>query len=292
MLDGIEALAALEKFGTMSEAATRLRITQSAVSKRLQALEQTVGLRLVEPQGRRVRLTPRGEAFLNRARPLVAELRALSRGVDGSSPPVSNLSVALGDSIASSWGPRVVGEALSALPGFSIDLHAHRSVLVVESVRLGRYDVGLCTAPQTAPDLVLHALLTEPMVLVHAGLGSRASVRRAVISIEPTSATWRAVEPLLRAHHPELLGGRLIAVESFGAVLQMVKAGFGDGIVPVGLVMEMGVPKRGYRELRGVERNVVLLARKTVAQLGSFRALHEQLTKVAGFGAKREARAQ
>ena len=293
MLDGIEALAALEQFGTVSEAATRLRLTQSAVSKRLRALEDSVGFRLVEPQGRRVRLTSRGLDFVQRARPLVAELRGLLRPASG--PTLSSLSLALADSIASSWGPRVVGLALSTLPALRVDLHAHRSVLVIESVRLGRYDVGLCTAPTAAKDLIQHPLLTEPMVLVHSGLGRRPDRRRSVISIESTSATWRAVEPKLHTGYPELLGGRLVPVESFGAVVQMVKAGFGDGIVPLGLVTAMGLPRRSYSELRGVERDVVLLTRKTVDQLESFQALRhglQALAKSGTFGPQPSAKAR
>jgi DNA-binding transcriptional LysR family regulator len=279
MLDGIEALAALEQLGTISEAAARLRLTQSAVSKRLQALQDTVGFRLIEPDGRRVRLTARGLDFVQRARPLMAELRALTRPVEG--PSVTSLSLALADSIASSWGPEVVSRALAALPGLRVDLHAHRSVLVVENVRLGRYHVGLCTAPPAAKDLVQHELVAEPLVLVHAGLGARADRRRPLITIEPSSATWRAVEPLLRQHHPELLGGRLVPVESFGAALQMVKAGFGDGVVPLGLVMETRLPRRAYRALEGVERRIALVTRKTVDQLQSFHALRDRLLTAA-----------
>ena len=44
-MPGIEALAALAQFGTVSEAATRLRLTQSAVTKRLQALQRAVRTR-------------------------------------------------------------------------------------------------------------------------------------------------------------------------------------------------------------------------------------------------------
>ena len=33
MLEGIDALIALERFGTVSEAAVRLRLTQSAISR-------------------------------------------------------------------------------------------------------------------------------------------------------------------------------------------------------------------------------------------------------------------
>ena len=111
MLDGIEALIALEKFGTVSEAATRLRLTQSAVSKRIHALQHTVGYKLVEPHGRRVRLTAPGLRLLERARPLVAELRALAGPAEGGA--VASLSMVLGDSIAASWGPAVIRRALS-----------------------------------------------------------------------------------------------------------------------------------------------------------------------------------
>ncbi len=288
MLDDVEALAALEQFGTVSEAATRLRLTQSAVSKRLKALQDAVGFPLVEPQGRRLRLTARGLDFVQRARPLVAELRALTRPAQG--PSLTSLSLALADSIASSWGPAVVSGALRALPGLQVELHAHRSVLLIESVRLGRYHVGLCTAPTAVRDLIQHPVVTEPLVLVRSGLGARADRRRPLISIEPTSATWRAVEPLLRRHHPELLAGRLVPVESFGAVVQMVKAGFGDGLLPLGLAMEMRLPRRSYRELAGVERHIALLTRKTIDQLPSFRALRDQLVTAARSHLERGAR--
>lgn len=279
MLDGIEALAALEQLGTVSEAATRLRLTQSAVSKRLQALQDAVGFPLVEPHGRRVRLTPRGLDFVRQARPLVAELRALTRPVEG--PSLARLSLALADSIASSWGPAVVSRALRHVPGLRVDSHAHRSVLLVESVRLGRYHLGLCTAPSTASNLIEHPIATEPLVLLRAGLARRTDPRLPLISIEPTSATWRAVEPLLRRHHPELLAGSLVGVESFGAVVQMVKAGFGNGLVPLGLARESRLPVRSYRVLARVERRISLLTRKTIDQLPSCRALREQLAVAA-----------
>src|SRR4051812_6459915 len=107
MLERIDALVALETFGTVSEAATRLRLTQSAVSKRILALQREVGFPLVEPEGRRLRLSPRAIDFLARARPLVAELRGLARTTDRESP-AGSLSLAMADSIASSWGPAVL----------------------------------------------------------------------------------------------------------------------------------------------------------------------------------------
>lgn len=278
MLEAIDALVALETFGTVSEAATRLRLTQSAVSKRLHSLQDAVGFRLVEPDGRRLRLTAQAVDFLARARPLVAELRGLTQQPAVASAP-QRFSLALADSIASSWGPAVIRQAVAALPGCRVELHAHRSILVLESARLGRYDVGLCTESATARDLVQHPLIDEPLVLVHAELAPRLQRRAPLITIEPTSATWRAVQPQLSARHPELLAAPLLYVESFGAVAQMVRAGFGNGLLPLGLAGDLGLPRTGYRRLAGVARRVALFTRKTVHELPGFVALREQLAR-------------
>jgi DNA-binding transcriptional LysR family regulator len=277
MLDGIEALVALEKFGTVSEAATRLRLTQSAVSKRIQALQQSVGFRIVEPDGRRVRLTAQGINFLERARPLLAELRGLTTPVESGS--LTSFSLALADSIAASWGPGVVRRALQGLPRISVELHAHRSVLLIESVRLGRYHIGLCTDPLTAKDLIHYPVFDEPMVLIYSAFAAKAQKTIPLISIEPGSATWRAVESSIKQHHPELLRRQLIPVETFSAAVQMVKAGFGDGLAPLGLAMEMGLDRKCYRPLPAIKRRVSLLTRKTIHQLESFGQLRDQLVQ-------------
>ncbi|MDP6037968.1 MAG: LysR family transcriptional regulator, partial [Candidatus Latescibacteria bacterium] len=75
MIANLEALTALSETGTMTRAATRLRITQSAVSKRIAALESDVGHKLIEPIGRRVRLTPSGVRLLEKTRPFLAALK-------------------------------------------------------------------------------------------------------------------------------------------------------------------------------------------------------------------------
>lgn len=278
MLSGVDALVALQRFGTVSEAAVRLRLTQSAVSKRIRALQDALGYRIVEPDGRRLRLTAQAVDFLERAGPLVAELRSLS--APGQSDAGAQFSLALADSIASSWGPKVLRRALHRLAGVAVDLHAHRSVLVAESVRLGRYHIGLCTDPGGSMDLIHHPIVDEPMVFVpaHAGRGGR---KLPLITIDASSAAWRTIEPLLRARHPQLLRRALVPVESFAAALQMVKAGFGDGLIPLGLAIEGSLGRGSWRELSGVARPVSLLTRKTVHQLASFRRLHEQLQREA-----------
>jgi len=280
MIRNLEALLALHSAGTVSAAAARLRLTQSAVSKRIGALEHTLGYRVVEPDGRRLRLTPRGARLVERAAPLVAELLSLGTALPGSGAAV--LTLALADSIASSWGPEVVRAALAGTTALQVQLHAHRSVLVVESVRLGRYQLGLCAEmPGAARYLIRLPVVEEAMVLVHAGLGRRPSPSLPLITIEPGSATWRAVEPLLRRESPALLRRQRVSVESFAAVLQMARAGFGDGLVPMGVARAAGVDQARCRTLPGVRRRVTLHARKTVGLLPAVEDLHARLSAAA-----------
>ena len=60
MLTYLEALHALAETGTMGEAAIKLRLTQSAISKRIRALEVEIGSDLIRRVGRRVELTEAG----------------------------------------------------------------------------------------------------------------------------------------------------------------------------------------------------------------------------------------
>jgi DNA-binding transcriptional LysR family regulator len=60
--------------GTVTEAAAALRLTQPAVSRRIDQLEHELGFALFERTGRRVQLTPRGERMLEDSRSLLSHV--------------------------------------------------------------------------------------------------------------------------------------------------------------------------------------------------------------------------
>lgn len=66
----IRALVLAAESGSLTDAARRLGLTPSAVSKQLSRLEEALGARLLERTTRRVRPTPAGLALIERARPL------------------------------------------------------------------------------------------------------------------------------------------------------------------------------------------------------------------------------
>jgi DNA-binding transcriptional LysR family regulator len=71
------ALAGVVDLGGYATAAEALDRSQSAVSYQVTRLQEALGCRLLEVQGRRAVLTPQGEALLARARGLLGEWRAL-----------------------------------------------------------------------------------------------------------------------------------------------------------------------------------------------------------------------
>ena len=64
----LKAFITVAEVGSFSDAADRLYLTQSAISKRIALLEQQIGKRLFDRIARQVSLTEAGNELLPRAR--------------------------------------------------------------------------------------------------------------------------------------------------------------------------------------------------------------------------------
>ena len=76
----LEHWLALAETGSFSRAAEKLHITQSALSRSIQALEEDLGGPLVDRLGKKNELTPLGRSVLERARRIVHEAHELQQG--------------------------------------------------------------------------------------------------------------------------------------------------------------------------------------------------------------------
>lgn len=260
MLDALEALHALHAHGTMGRAGAALRVSQSAVSKRLATLEARTGRPLLARRGRRVVLTPAGERLVARTAPLLAELRAALG--DAADAGRRRLVLGCSESVLASYGALALRRTGEVIPGLEVEVHAHRSPVVVERVRGGEVLLGLCAGVGSPPaGLDLVHVLEEPLVLVPAGLAPfrwpRGDVE--VLTIESHAATFQAVRARLGRHGLRVKG----RVESFACAVQMARAGLGHALVPRGIAAAMGVPPEARRHVRrgGLARPVVLVGR-------------------------------
>jgi DNA-binding transcriptional LysR family regulator len=264
MIEHLETLVTLSKTGTMMETSTVLKISQSAVSKRIAALERHYDRQLIERHGRRVALTHHGTRLVEKVTPLLSELRsvfledkALRRG---------KVIVGVSEAILASWGPRLFASVQEALPGVEFTFHAQRSPVVLDRIRSGEYMVGLCTGmPDSETDLQSEVVRLEPMVIVPSALAPldyAVGDDLEVITIESRSGAWRSIEDDMR----RLRLKRSTSLESFFSVAQMALSGFGHGLVPLGVARTLGVPEDKLIRLgeHGLNRPVRFVARKSM----------------------------
>lgn len=82
-LTHLQSFVAVAEEGHVGRAARRLHLTQPPLSRHILALEEELGTRLFERTPRGMRLLPAGEAFLQHARRILAEVDAAVHSVRG-----------------------------------------------------------------------------------------------------------------------------------------------------------------------------------------------------------------
>lgn len=85
----LRLLVEFSRRGTIAEVAQALNYSASAVSQQLSVLEAEAGVALLEPFGRRVRLTPEGELLVTHAHRVLTELEAASAALAAASESVT-----------------------------------------------------------------------------------------------------------------------------------------------------------------------------------------------------------
>lgn len=264
MIENLETLLVLSRTGTMLEASTELRISQSAVSKRIAVLEKYYKRQLTQKKGRRVELTRHGKHLVDKISPMLSELRDMfaAEEMTGSG---GELVIGVSDAILASWGAALFFAIRQKMPDTSFVFHAHRTPVVLDRIRSGEFIAGVCTGSDILDtDLQSEVLMRESMVIIPSALEPFEFPWRGelpVITIENYSGAWRSFH-----NEVKKLGiRREVALESFFSVAQMALAGFGHGMVPIGVAETLKVPKERLIDLGpfGLQRPVRFVARKS-----------------------------
>jgi DNA-binding transcriptional LysR family regulator len=203
--------------GSFSRAATLTSSTQSAVSKRIGALERRLDVRLFERTGRGARLTPAGRRLLPRAEALTAEIDRLPEFVADDRRSLAGF-VRLSLQPSVSWP--LVGDLVAAVrpryPNLHLQIAEGPTRQIEESLADGRIDLGVVSSPP-APGVGESTPLFEVPLGLVAKAGD-AQTRRPTIPFERFARL-----PLVIATMPN--GGRVLVEEearNAGIVLNVV----------------------------------------------------------------------
>ena len=157
---------AIAAHGSFLEAASRLHVTQSTVSARVQHLEADLGARLFVRNRAGASLTPAGRRFLQHAKTLVLTVEQARHDVG--LPSRYRATIRIGGRIALWEGllPRWVGWMRDAAADVAIRGEIGFEEDLMRRLVEGTLDIGLMYTPSHAPGLVVEHLFDETLVLV------------------------------------------------------------------------------------------------------------------------------
>ncbi|MGX1772126.1 LysR family transcriptional regulator [Nocardia brasiliensis] len=196
-LDRLRVLCEFADRGTIAAVAAALSMTPSAVSQQLKVLAREAGVALLEPDGRRVRLTDAGQALVVRADEVLAAMdRAVAEMAHYRGSPRGQVRVA----VFPSGGALLLPLVLPAMTDSGVDVVATDWDLPPADLPrlLADNDVVLThrderAAPVADSRISVHMLMREPIDVVVAPT-HRLAGRSAVTPEELADETWLSVK--------------------------------------------------------------------------------------------------
>ncbi len=241
----LSAFIEVAEAGSFSRAATRLHLSQPAVSKRIAALEAQSGATLFDRIGRAIRLTEAGRTLLPYARRSLAEIEDAGRALSRLAGSVSGrLSIGTSHHIGLHRLPAVLRDFTQRYPDVDLDLHFMDSEEACHAVEQGKLELGVVTLPlEPIARLEQKLIWPDPMAFVVAAdhpLAGRRRLKLADIARYPAllpdekTYTHRIVQAALRQHG---VSPRVRLATNYLETLKMlVGIGLGWSVLPLSML--------------------------------------------------------
>src|ERR687887_1447949 len=163
----LEIFVKVAELGSFSRAADALSLTQPTVSEHVRALEDELGVSLLDRLGRGASPTQAGRLLLGYARRMLALQREAQQALDQFQGRMSGELVVGGSTIPGEYVlPALIGRFKGKYPDISICLLIGSSRQVTEWVEEGRVEVGVVGAPPGPKTLRARELMADELVVV------------------------------------------------------------------------------------------------------------------------------
>ena len=238
----LEIFLKVAELGSFSRAADALFLTQPTVSEHVRALEDELGVQLLDRLGRGTTPTKAGTLLLGYARRLLALSREARQAIEQFQGRVSGELVLGGSNIPGEYVlPALIGAFRAKYPDVSISLRIGASRDVQEWVEQGHVEIGVAGAVPTSRALESRPLMADTLVLAvppeHPWVTRKTVTvedvqREPLILRERGSGSRETLETALREVGAALAGFNVVGeIASTQAVKQAVRAGLGVSFV-------------------------------------------------------------
>ncbi|MGW1406311.1 hydrogen peroxide-inducible genes activator [Streptomyces sp. NPDC002403] len=181
-LSQLRAFVAVAEYLHFRDAAAAIGMSQPALSGAVSALEEALGVQLIERTTRKVLLSPAGERLAVRARAVLEAVGELMEEVEAVRAPFTGvLRLGVIPTVAPYLLPTVLRLVHERYPELDLQVHEEQTSSLLEGLAAGRLDLLLLAVPLGVPGVTELPLFDEDFVLVMEKdhwLGGRADIPR------------------------------------------------------------------------------------------------------------------
>jgi DNA-binding transcriptional LysR family regulator len=235
----VETFLAVATFGGFHRAAEALRISQPAVSARIKALEESLGVKLFSRSRGGLTVSDSGRIFRPHAEQLLKVASVARQAVHELQPASGTpLQIAAALSISVYFLPDVLKRFQRAHPNVIISIRPGHSKEVLEMVLGEEAEIGLARSLQH-PEVETLSLRDDPLLLVTHPTRGPTHSRRArleqvaalpLIFYDRGSSDWMLTNSLFRS--AGLVPNIALEVDSIETAKRMVNSGLGLSFLP------------------------------------------------------------
>jgi DNA-binding transcriptional LysR family regulator len=251
-LADLRAFLGVADLGSFKAAADALHLSQSALSRRVDKLEDALGVLLLARTTRKVELTTVGRSFVPKARNVLNELESALLGIRDVAERISGeVTLACVPSAVAYFLPGVIRQYHRQYPGIRIRVIDESSSEILLNVARGEADFGLTYIGAQEADIEFEPLLEEPFVVAcprdhplarRRKLSWAELAQHDYVTIAQGSGNRLLIDQALA--HSSTRPRWFCEVHHVTALVSLVEAGLGLGVVP-----RLAMPPRGHPAL-------------------------------------------
>lgn len=224
-----------------TRAAEELSLSQSAVSRQVQALEEHLGLQLFRREGRSVRLTDAGRRYYLDLSEALGRIRSATLQAMSYQSGLGALRLATLPTFGSKWLlPRLHGFYASN-PGVTVHLHSRIGEIDFNTSEI---DAAITVGTGDWPRMVAHQLYNEFLIAIvdpsvlEGGqeITPDWAMKQTLLTVTSNPQAWAEWFSHYKLDHRQMRIGPSFELTSH--LIQAVRAGIGIGLVPQALVTD------------------------------------------------------
>jgi len=236
----LKTLIHVAELGSLSKAADRLNIAQPALSRQIRMLERELGVYLFDRHGRGMVITAMGREVLDHAVRVMAELESIRTSASRSNVSFKGaVKVGTTPTVAEITTVPLVRRIQSEHPDLDVRFSSAFSGYLLDWLLRGELDVMMSYDPQPMKSVRIVPVMLETLQLIAPGSDELHSdeplhfaqlADRKLIMPSPRHGLRAILDDCARQAGIKLRAS--IEVESFGAMIDLVRNGFGVTVLP------------------------------------------------------------